>query len=254
MITIKKPEEIKTLGEGGKILARILRELAKEAVAGISTWEIDKLAEKKIREAGGEPSFRGFGEPPYPATICASLNNELVHTIPAKEKILKAGDIFSIDIGMRYPAKTGLYTDHAITIPIGKVSREAEKLIKTTKTALAKGIAAIKPGGYIHDIGKAVQKYVEAQGFSVVRALVGHGVGYEVHEDPRIPNFYNPEMPKIEIKQGMVLAIEPMVSQASYKIKTCSDGWTIVTADGKLCAHFEHTIVVASKGAEILTK
>ncbi len=192
-------------------------------------------------------------KPPFPTTICASVNHQLVHT-PAGSYVLKNGDILSIDIGMKYPAAgRGYFTDMATTIPIGEVSALAKKVMKVTRQALTLGLAQVKAGNHISDIGKAIQPYVEAQGFSVVRQLVGHGVGYEVHEEPRIPNFYDSRMKDVEMKAGMVLAIEPMVNVGHYAIKTGDDGWTVTTADEKLCAHFEHTVAVTKDGCEILT-
>lgn len=257
MSPIKKPEEIEIIRQGGKILAGILDTLLEKAQAGVKTIELDQMAEKMIKEAGGVPSFKNYksrpGETPFPCTICASINNELVHT-PASEYELKNGDIFTIDIGMRYPAENGFYTDMARTKAIGKVSPLARKLIKVTKRSLDKAIDAIKAGNSISDISKAVQAYAEAAGFNVVRDLVGHGVGYEVHEEPRIPNYFDPKHKDVKLKEGMVLAIEPMVNVGDSAIKAKEDGWAIVAADGGLCAHFENTVLVKKNGAEVLTK
>ncbi|OGY44293.1 MAG: type I methionyl aminopeptidase [Candidatus Buchananbacteria bacterium RIFCSPHIGHO2_01_FULL_39_14] len=257
MITIKKPEEIKILAEGGKKLALILEQLIKAVKPGSKTIALDQLAEKLILEAGGAPAFKNHrdheADQSFPTTICASVNEQLVHT-PASNYQLKKGDILSLDIGMKYPAQDGFYTDLAVTIPIGQISAIARKLIKVTQKSLMIGISQVKPGNILSDIGKAIQDYVESQGFSVVRQLVGHGVGYAVHEEPRIPNFYQPSQPVIELKEGMVLAIEPMINIGESDVKTLADGLTIVTADGSLCAHFEHTIVVTENGCEILTK
>lgn len=256
MVTIKKPQEVKTIAAGGKILADILEQLFDQVKPGVKTLDLDKLAEKLIIQAGGKPSFKNFKgraeEKPFPTTICASVNNQLVHT-PASDYELKEGDIFTIDIGMRYPAEGGFYTDMARTRAIGPVSPLARKLIKVTKQALEIGIAQVKHGNHVSDISKAVQKYVEASGFSVVRQLVGHGVGYEVHEEPRIPNFFDSKHTDVELKNGMVLAIEPMVNVGEYAIKTLNDGWTIVAADGGLSAHFENTVAVTEAGSKILT-
>lgn len=253
---IKKPEEIKVIHEGGKKLAHILDTLASMAKPGIATIEIDRVAEKLIRECGGEPAFKGYrgypAEPPFPTTICASVNNQLVHT-PAGKYVLQSGDILSIDIGMRYPAKTGFFTDMAVTVPVGEITPEAEKLISVTKRSLALGIEQVKPGNYIEDISRSIQGYVEGEGFSIVRQLVGHGVGYAVHEEPRVPNYVTPKQPKFKLEPGLVIAIEPMVNIGSHDIETLDDGWTVVTADGSLAAHFEHTVVVTKEGFEILT-
>lgn len=256
-MTIKKPEEIEKIRQGGKILAQILSQVLKSAKPGIKTIELDELAEKLIIEAGGIPSFKHYtsrpGEQPFPSTICSSVNNQLVHT-PASDYQLQAGDILSVDIGMVYPAEGGFYTDMARTIPIGEVSAEAKKIIEVTKKSFDKAVAVIKDGVAVSAIGKAIEDYVNPQGFAIVRSLVGHGVGYEVHEDPRIPNFYDPKYDNIILKAGMVIAVEPMINTTSPDIKVLDDGWTIVAADGKLCAHHENTLVVTKKGFEILTQ
>lgn len=256
MIALKKPEEIKVIREGGKKLAAILAELVTHAKPGVATIEIDRMAEKMIREIGGEPSFKGYrgnaSEPPFPTTICASVNNQLVHT-PASNYRLKDGDIFTIDIGMRYPAITGFFTDMAVTIPIGKVSAEAEKLIAVTKHSLELGIAQAKAGNFVENISRAVQEYVEAEGFTIVRQFVGHGVGYAVHEDPRVPNYIGPKQQKVKLEPGLVIAIEPMVNAGGPEVEILDDGWTVGTADGGLCVHFEHTIAITKNSPEILT-
>lgn len=257
MVTIKKPEEIKILRAGGQILAGIINELVRAAKPGVKTIELDRLAENLILAKGGAPSFKNYkghaDDNPFPSTICAAVNAQLVHA-PAGEYELKSGDILSLDIGMKYPGKgRGFFTDMTITIPIGRISPLARKVIKVTKTALAAGLAQVRAGNYISDISRAIQNYVESEGFSVVRQLVGHGVGYEVHEEPRIPNYLDPKQPEIQLKAGLVLAIEPMVNVGHYAVKTAADGWTVVTADDNLCAHFEHTIAVTKEGCEILT-
>lgn len=257
MVTIKKPEEIKIIRAGGKILADILRQLVVAAQAGVTTKQLDDLAESLILKSGGLPAFKNYSsggdDIPFPTTICASVNTQLVHT-PASDYVLKNGDILSIDIGMKYPAKDpGYYTDMTVTIPIGKISPLARKVIRVTKKSLDVGLAQIRAGNYISDIGRAIQHYVESEGFSVVRQLVGHGVGYAVHEEPRVPNYFEKNSRDIKLEVGMVLAIEPMVNVGHYGIKTGDDGWTIVTADDNLCAHFEHTIAVTKNGCDILT-
>lgn len=257
MVTIKKPEEINILRQGGRILAGILNDLIKAAKPGTKTIELDQMAERLIVERGGVPAFKNYkgqaDDRPFPTTICAAVNTQLVHA-PAGEYALKTGDILSLDIGMKYPASDkGLFTDMTVTIPIGKISPLARKVIKVTRTSLAVGIAQAREGNYISDISRAIQNYVESEGFSVVRQLVGHGVGYEVHEDPRIPNYLDSKQPPVQLKAGLVLAIEPMVNVGHYAVKTAADGWTVVTADDNLCAHFEHTIAVTKEGCEILT-
>lgn len=258
MATIKKPEEIAVIAQGGKILAEVLEEVIKAAKIGVTTLELDALAEKLIIERGGVPSFKNYkelvDEVPFPGTICASVNNELVHGAPGSYK-LQNGDILSIDIGMKYPASgRGYFTDLTKTIPIGRISALAKKVIKVTEKSLQIGISQIKDGAALSDIGLAIQKYVEGQGFSVVRQLVGHGVGYAVHEDPRVPNFYDERYKDFKLKAGMVLAIEPMVNVGNPNVIFSPNSWAVFTADGKLCAHFEHTVVVTKTGAEIVTK
>jgi len=256
MVTIKKPEEIELLRQGGRILSEVLSEAVKAAKSGVRTIDLDKITEDLIIKKGGIPSFKNYQgrgeEVPFPTSICASVNNQLVHT-PASDYQLKDGDILSIDLGMKYPAVDGFYTDMAVTIPIGKIPASTRRLLKVTKQSLMIGIDQIKPGNHISDISKAIQKYVEKEGFSVVRQLVGHGVGYQVHEEPRIPNYFDPKQTDYELKEGMVLAIEPMVNVGGPEVKSLSDGWTVVTVDGKLCAHFEHTVAVTKTGYEILT-
>jgi len=253
MIIIKNEKEIEIMRAGGKILASIMNALGEMSVAGKNTFEIDELAEKLILQAGGTPVFKGYGKEtgnPFPATICASINEEIVHGIPSKERILREGDIFKIDIGMKYK---GMITDMARTFAIGKISIEAQKIIDVTRECLLVGIEKIKSGAMLRDYSKAVQDYVEAQGFSVVRDLVGHGVGRQLHEDPHIPNYKSNEK-EIILKEGMTLALEPMINAGTYRIKLNPDNWTYATVDGKLSAHFEDTVVVTKDGAEILTR
>jgi len=255
MITIKKSEEIKILRESGRILASVLNELIEATRPGVTTGELNDLAVDLIFRAGGRPSFQGYcaspRETPFPTALCASVNEELVHAPAIPSRKLKEGDIIGLDLGVDY---LDFFTDMAVTIPVGKVSKEAMDLMKATRKSLAKGLEQVKPGNFISDISRAVQKYAEGQGFSVIRELVGHGVGYQVHEEPRIPNFVESGQPRVELKEGMVLAIEPMVALGDWRVKTLSDGWTVVMADKKLAAHFEHTVLVTKDGCEILTK
>lgn len=255
MIYLKSAEEIEKMRQGGKILAEILRKVSQEIKAGISAYEIDQIAEKLILESGGSPSFKGYrggrGEKPFPTTLCVSIDNEVVHGPATKDKIIRNGSIVGLDIGMKY---LGYFTDTAITVGVGKISQEARKLIKVTRASLELAISKVKPGVYLKEVSQTIQDYVEKNGFSVVRNLTGHGVGKFVHEDPKISNFVgNTAFDQIIIKEGMTLAIEPMVNAGYCQIKILNDGWTVVTADCKLSAHFEHTIAVTKKGAEILT-
>ena len=258
MITIKTQEEIKTLAEGGKILGRILGGLAKRAMPGVKTSDLDAFAKEQIELAGGSPAFLGYGghKNPYPHTVCISINEEVVHGTSSCGKILKDGDIVGFDIGMKYPTRDGkrpLFTDMAMTVGVGGISKEDKKLIKVTRESLFKGLKEIKSGKTVADIGRAVQTYVEKNGFNVVRDLVGHGVGYAVHEDPGVPNYFDARNTKIKLEEGMVLAIEPMVVAGDWRVCERPDGWTIATCDRSNSAHFEVTIVVTKKGYEILT-
>lgn len=247
----KKPEEIELIAEGGKILGGILLRAAEMARPGISTAEINDFAEQEIIKAGGRPSFVGYGhrKNPFPAGLCTSINDAVVHGIPSHEDILQEGDIIGLDIGMEYK---GLYTDTAITVPVGKISPLAQELIDVTKKALDEAIKQVKPGNTIGDIGYITQKTAEDAGFSVVRDLVGHGVGYAVHEDPAVPG-YGKKGAGIVLVPNMVLAIEPMICEKKPYIFFDTDGWTIRTHDGGLAAHFEHTIAVTENGVKILT-
>jgi len=258
MISIKTTEEIKTMRQACKHLARVLQIVAKAVRPGVSTLELDQLAEKTILKLGAQPAFKdylpddtaGLDENAYPATICASVNNEVVHGIPRVDKILAVGDIIGLDCGLRL---NGYYSDMAVTVGVGKISAADQKLLDVTKKSLALGIKAVKDGVHLGDVSAVIQKYVEKNGFSVVRNLSGHGIGKELHEEPSILNFGQPGTGPI-LKTGMTLAIEPMVNVGSWKIKTTDDGWTVMTIDDKNSAHFEHTILVTKNGAEILTK
>lgn len=262
--TIKTPEEIAILKEGGALLASILRELAAAALPGVTTKGLDDLAEHLVIESGGEPSFKNYNphgaKRAFPATLCVSINDEVVHGIPRKSRILASGDIVGLDIGMLWPSEARakevggrpMFTDTAITVGVGEVSKEAENLIKVTREALEIGIQAVRPGGRMGDIGAAIQKHIEASGYGVVRDLAGHGVGYRVHEDPFVPNFGTQNKGEV-LKEGMVLAIEPMATLGTWKVLLDDDEWTFKTADGKLAAHFEHTIVIEKEGARIIT-
>lgn len=248
---IKTEREIEAMRRGGKILARVLREVVAAVKPGVSALELDKLAERRLRALGARPSFLHYQSEQlvYPASLCVSVNSEVVHGLPREDKILLSGDIVGLDLGCWYD---GLCTDHAVTVPVGVVSPQARRLIKTARGALEEALKRVCHGVTVGDIGEAIQTYVEAQGFSVVRSLSGHGVGRAVHEEPAVPNFGTAgKGPKL--LAGMTVAIEPMVNAGDYEVKTLADGWTVVTADGSLSAHFEHTVLVTKSGYEILT-
>ena len=253
MINIYSQREIKALAEGGKILSRVLAEVASMVRPGISTFDLDEAAESKIRDAGGEPAFLGFSEKgmkPYPASLCTSINEELVHCVPKQDRGLKSGDIVSLDLGVRYK---NLITDMATTVQVGEVAPRVKKLLATTKESLDEVLKILKPGITIGDIGAKIQSFAQRDSFGVIRALVGHGVGKTVHEDPQIPN-YGVAGKGIKLKAGMVIAIEPMFALGSGKIKVAADGWGIGTADGSMSAHYEKTVVIVDEGCRILTQ
>ena len=248
---VKSEADIALIREGGAIMHKILRDTAALARPGISTWELNEFAEAAIARAGGRPAFKNYGDAPnlFPAGLCTSVNDVVVHGIPSKRDILQEGDIVSLDIGMEYK---GRYTDTAITVPVGKVSPEVAKLLDVTEKSLSAGIAMAVAGNTTGDIGNAVQQYVERHGFSVVRDLVGHGVGFDVHEDPQVPNYGRPGT-GTKLVAGMVIAIEPMVNLGGYAVEVDDNGWAILTADGSVSAHFEHTVAVGNRRPEILT-
>ncbi len=253
MTLIKTANEIEILKQGGKILGRVLGLLVKQVKPGISTAELDLLAREEILKSGATPSFPGYkiasDTIPFPAALCTSIDDEVVHCIPNQNRILKSGQVIGLDLGVKFQ---GLYTDAAVTVPVGKVDAQAENLIATTRQALANGIAQVKPGKTIGDIANAIETTAKKAGLAVIRDLVGHGVGHAIHERPIVPNYGRAgSLEKLE--QGMVLAIEPMFNLGSHLIKFLPDGWSVVTADGSLSAHFEHTIVVTSSGCEVLT-
>lgn len=265
MSYIKKQEEVQLIIEGGRILGEILDKLAQMVKPGISAYEVDMEAERLILEAGGRPAFKGYrgrrSEPPFPSTICASVNEEVVHGIASKEKILKEGDIFSIDIGMQYPVNSGLgrggngfFTDTAITVAVGTITEKTKQLCNVTKKSLELAIEKCFVGNSIASIGKAVQDYIEPQGYGIVRDLVGHGVGHEVHEEPRVPNYYDRDLENWKLEHNAVIAIEPMITMGDYNVETAEDGWSISTIDRSLSAHFEHTIVITKDGPLVVTR
>jgi len=247
MILIKTKEEIEIMAEGGKILAKIIKELEKKVRPGITTGELDRLAEELVLKSGGKCSFKGYEN--FPACLCTSINEEIVHVAPS-ERILKEGEIISLDLGIFYK---GFHTDLAITLPVGKVDPEVQRLIRVTKKALKRGIKKVRPGNTFGDIGNTIQRYVESQGFNVVRDLCGHGIGKDVHEEPKILN-YGKRHTGPEIKEGMVFCLEPMVTVGDWKIKKTADGFGYQTKDGSLSCHFEHTVAVTKNGCQILTE
>jgi len=247
MIIRKTTREIQQMKEAGLIVWQVHQELARVIEPGITTRELDALAERLIRQAGGIPTFKGYHG--YPASICASVNEVVVHGIPGDRKLAE-GDIIAIDLGVTYGGWVG---DSAYTHPVGKVSPEAARLLEVTRIALEKAIARCYPGNRLGDVGHAVQSYVESQGFSVVRDFVGHGVGARMHEAPPVPNYGQPGT-GVLLRPGMVLAIEPMVNVGTWEVRVLDDGWTAVTADGSYSAHFEHTVAITENGPEILTK
>jgi len=251
MIVIKSKDEIKLMRESGHITALVLDELKKMIQEGITTAELDKTAENLIKKNGAIPAFKGYqgrGKKPFPASITVSINEEVVHGIPGKRKLRK-GDIVSIDMGVVWK---GFYSDAAFTMPVGEVEEGKKKLIDVTRESLYIGIGMAREGNRLTDISSAIQQYVEKNGFSVVRDLVGHGIGRQMHEEPQIPNYGPPGFgPTLE--RGMVLAIEPMVNMGDYSVKFLDDAWTVVTADQSCSAHFEHTVAISDNGPIILT-
>ncbi|MFE8698623.1 type I methionyl aminopeptidase [Cytobacillus sp. FJAT-53684] len=247
MIICKTPREVDIMREAGRIVALTHQELKEHIAPGITTSELDKIADQFIRKFNAIPSFKGYNG--FSGSICTSVNNELVHGIPG-DRVLKDGDIISVDIGAKY---NGYHGDSAWTYPVGSISEEAQRLLDVTEESLYIGLKEAKPGERLSNISHAIQTYAEQNGFSIVREYVGHGVGQDLHEDPQIPH-YGPPNKGPRLKPGMVLAVEPMVNAGSRYVKTLADNWTVVTIDGKLCAHFEHTIAITETGYEILTK
>ncbi|MGM9925088.1 MAG: type I methionyl aminopeptidase [Bacillus sp. (in: firmicutes)] len=247
MIICKTPREIEIMRHAGKIVALTHQELKKHIKPGVTTLELDAIAESFIRKHDAIPSFKGlYG---FRGSICASVNNELVHGIPGK-RVLQNGDIISIDIGAKYQ---GYHGDSAWTYAVGAISEETQRLLDVTEESLYRGLEEAKPGARLSNISHAIQTYAEANNFSIVREYVGHGVGQDLHEEPQIPHFGPPNKGP-RLKPGMVLAVEPMVNAGTRYVKTLEDNWTVVTQDGKMCAHFEHTIAITESGYEILTK
>ena len=247
MITLKTPIQIAKMRQNGRLLASCLHEVCTRVSPGMDTESLDHLAEKLIRKDGAIPAFKGYNG--FPATICASINEEVVHGIPAKKRILNEGDILSIDIGL---VKYGFYSDMATTVPVGKISQHAQHLLRVTKDSLWQGLEQVRIGNRLSDISHAIGTFVENEGLYVVTEYVGHGIGRELHEDPQIPN-YGPPGRGPRLRSGMVFAIEPMVKADPEPTRVLDDGWTVVTATGGLAAHFEHTVALTDTGLEILT-
>jgi len=245
-IVLRSQAEIDKLRRANQLVGRVLAELRAMVTPGVTTQDIDEVAEARVREAGAKPAFKGYHG--YPATVCASINEQVVHGIPSARPLVK-GDIVSIDMGA---VLDGYFGDCAVTVPVSDIASEASELLRVTEESLFRGIDAVKPGARVSDIGAAVQQHVEAAGFSVVREFVGHGIGTSLHEEPQIAN-YGPAGHGPRLSEGMVFAIEPMVNAGTPDVKVLADGWTAVTRDGRLSAHFEHTVVVTREGCEILT-
>lgn len=256
MIIYKTQKEIEIMTMGGKLLAKILNEIKLQVKTGVGTMELDDLAEKLILQNGGRPAFKNYQssaeQKPFPTTLCTSINDEVVHAPARPNRILKEGDIIGLDIGMEYQ---GCFTDMAITVGVGQVSDEAENLMATASECLNLAIAQFKEGNFLSDVAEAIQGHAEENGFSVVRELVGHGVGQKVHEEPNVPNYVTEESKNIGIKRGMTIAIEPMVNAGGWRIKLLDDGLTFATADGSLSAQFEHTVALDHNGqVRVLTR
>ena len=254
MALIKTSEEIEKMREGGALLSRALNAAIDVVRVGVAICDLDAAAEKTILAGGGEPSFKGYRTskhtPPFPSTLCVSVNEEVVHGLGNRSRTLKEGDLVGLDIGCWYK---GLCTDMAVTVPVGKVSLEATKLMQVTRESMEAGVRAAVVGNEIKDIGVAVEAIVKPHGYGIVRALVGHGVGHAVHEDPHVPNYVDGRAPYVPIVNGMCLAIEPMIGLGDYPVTTADDGWAVLMADGSIGAHFEVTVVCLKGGTEILT-
>lgn len=248
MITLKSPREIAAMAHGGRIVAEVLALLRRETRPGMSTEDLDRLAEEFIRgHEGATPSFKGlYG---FPKTLCTSINQEIVHGIPSKRRVLREGNIVSVDVGVHFE---GMHADSATTIAVGEIAPDAQRLLDVTQQCLAAGVAQARAGNHVGDIGHAVQTVAEAAGFGVVRELVGHGIGAKFHEEPQVPNYGAPKRGP-RLLEGMTIAIEPMITMGSPATRTLPDKWTVVTADGSLSAHFEHTVAVTANGPRVLT-
>jgi len=248
MIVRRSEAELEKMHQANMLVVQVLDELSESLEPGMTTADLDRIAERSIRQAGAEPAFKGYRG--FPATLCVSINDEVVHGIPSSKKVIREGDLVSLDLGS---VVEGFYGDGAVTVAVGEISESLKRLIEVTENALYKGIEAMKVGNRVSDIGHAVQSYVENQGFSVVRDFVGHGIGTALHEDPQVPNFGDPgKGPRL--LPGMALAIEPMVNVGAHFVKTLSDNWTVVTMDGSLSAHFERSVAVTEEGPWVLNR
>jgi methionyl aminopeptidase len=248
VVVLKSSQEIEKMRRAGRVVREVLELLRSRVKPGVTTMDLEKAAAAKLDELGVEAAFKGYGG--FPCVLCASVNNEVVHGIPSPKRVLKEGDIISLDFGA---VVDGYYGDAAITVPVGKIDADTARLLKVTEASLQAGIAVVRPGATLGDVGAAVQGVVEAEGFSVVREFVGHGIGAHMHEDPQVPNFGEAGR-GMKLRAGMVIAIEPMVNAGKPDVVVLADGWTAVTSDGSRSAHFEHSVAVTATGARILTE
>lgn len=247
-IELKSSADLARMRRAGKLAARALAEMGRKVAPGVSTKDLDKIAEKVIRDGGGIPTFIGYRG--YPASICASINEEVVHGIPSAKRVLKEGDVIGLDVGATLDGFVG---DTAATFAVGKISEEAARLLKTTEESLFAGIAKMRAGNRLGDVSHAIQELAEAAGYGVVRDFVGHGIGRQMHEEPAVPN-YGQAGSGLRLEEGLVLALEPMLNAGTHRVRVLEDGWTVVTEDNKFSAHFEHTVAITADGPEILTK
>jgi len=247
-VVLKSSQEIEKMRRAGQVVREVLELVRSKVKPGATTFDLEKAAEARLKELDVKAAFKGYHG--YPCALCTSVNSEVVHGIPSPKRVLKEGDIVSVDFGV---VVEGYYGDAAITVPVGAIDEKAARLLKTTEESLQAGIAAVRPGATLGDVGAAVQKVVEGQGFSVVRDFVGHGIGVQMHEDPQVPNFGEAGQ-GMRLKAGMVIAIEPMVNAGRPDVRVLDDGWTAVAADGSMSAHFEHTVAVTATGARVLTE
>jgi methionyl aminopeptidase len=246
MILYKSPPEVEALDRANALVLRVLDAVERMVTPGVTTWDLDRVSEELTVKGGARPAFKGYHG--FPGSLCTSINNEVVHGIPSKKRVLQEGDIISLDFGVLLD---GYYGDSARTLPVGRVAPEADRLVRVTREALERGIEAARPGSRLSDIGHAIQAHAEGAGFSVVREFVGHGIGSSLHEDPQVPNYGSPGIGPV-LEEGLVLAVEPMVNQGQAEVKLLADGWTAVTADGGLSAHFERCLAITVRGPRVL--